>query len=427
MADEEVLQAMRAEWNQRAQEDASYYVAFGRRNQCDDEFFASAADVLRALRTELKRRSMAHWSAGSALEIGCGPGRLMRPLSASFAEIHGLDVSDEMIRRAQVNLKGVSNAHLHHTENSDLSQFGGESFDFVYSYAVFQHIPSKEVVLGYLAEAVRVMKPGGLFVFQISGLPDRGHEKSTWNGVRVSAAEVIEFASRTGMRLLALNDRGTQYMWVTLQKPDGLIVGTHTEMARVRKVTNTYSGDSLIPSSGRFGAASIWMDGLPEPCDLLHLAVRVDGRLGDACYVSPSVNGLRFVNVLLPRETRTGMVPIQIDWHGRPLCDLAWARVTQGAPRVPRITSITDGINLLSVGRVESGIVKMVMEEVHEPEALEVRISGQRTPYDSFCVNPLHERFEFNFPLPKGIAAGPHLIEIKLPGKTFAPITIDVV
>ena len=35
---------MRADWNERAREDANYYVAFGRREQDDDEFFATAAD-----------------------------------------------------------------------------------------------------------------------------------------------------------------------------------------------------------------------------------------------------------------------------------------------------------------------------------------------------------------------------------------------
>ena len=40
---------MRADWNERAGEDAYYYVAFGRREQDDEEFFATATDVLRLL------------------------------------------------------------------------------------------------------------------------------------------------------------------------------------------------------------------------------------------------------------------------------------------------------------------------------------------------------------------------------------------
>ena len=89
-----MLERMRADWNARAGEDAYYYVAFGRREQDDEEFFATATDVLKLLTGELKRLR----GRQAALEIGCGQGRLMRPLSRHFAEIHGVDVSEEMIR-----------------------------------------------------------------------------------------------------------------------------------------------------------------------------------------------------------------------------------------------------------------------------------------------------------------------------------------
>ena len=46
---------MRAEWNARATEDAHYYVAFGRREQDDAEFFATAKDLVSEIAGELKR------------------------------------------------------------------------------------------------------------------------------------------------------------------------------------------------------------------------------------------------------------------------------------------------------------------------------------------------------------------------------------
>src|SRR5881227_2023381 len=75
----------------------------------------------------------------AALEIGCGPGRLLRPLSRHFGEIHGVDVSDQMIALAKERLRDTPNAFPHHSSGSDLSLFPDEKFDFVYSYAVFQH------------------------------------------------------------------------------------------------------------------------------------------------------------------------------------------------------------------------------------------------------------------------------------------------
>ena len=48
MADSQVSERMRADWNQRAREDANYYVAFGRHDQDEEEFFETAAEVVRA-------------------------------------------------------------------------------------------------------------------------------------------------------------------------------------------------------------------------------------------------------------------------------------------------------------------------------------------------------------------------------------------
>src|SRR6516165_12023448 len=131
MEDPKVLERMRQDWNRRAAEDANYYVAFGRREQDDEEFFTTAADVVRGLIAELKRLGRRE----AALEIGCGPGRLMRPMARHFGEIHGVDVSDEMIRLARERLRGIENAHPQVTPRSDLSMFPDAKFDFVYSYA----------------------------------------------------------------------------------------------------------------------------------------------------------------------------------------------------------------------------------------------------------------------------------------------------
>src|SRR6266853_1785174 len=128
----------------------------------DAEFFATATGVINDLEAELRRVKPEERGNWRALEIGCGPGRLMRPMSRHFVEIHGVDVSDEMIALAREKLQDVPHAHAHVTGGASLSQFEDESFDFAYSYAIFQHIPSREVVLHYLHEIERVLRVGGL-------------------------------------------------------------------------------------------------------------------------------------------------------------------------------------------------------------------------------------------------------------------------
>ncbi len=426
MAADSDAEAMRSDWNQRAREDANYYVAFGRRNQSDDEFLASASDEVRLFETELKRRPVDFWKSAEALEIGCGPGRLLRPLSRHFGRLHGVDISDEMLRRARERLDDFPNVTLHHAADSTLSQFADETIDFIFSYAVFQHIPDREVVLGYLRDSIRILRPGGLFVFQINGLPDSGSAPTTWEGCRVRSEEIRDFAGSNGLLLLSLTDRDTQYMWVTLQKPFAQYEEEIPDEATIFKVTNAYSGEPFVPVRGRFGAASILVTHLPERADLLTLSARINGANADCCYLSPPTNGRRFVNVIMPPGTRTGLVPVDLAWRGRPLGPTALARIVPPAPKIASVSYIADGINLLSIGRVDSGSVRLVMDEVTDPSQLGISMGGSKLPYGWFCVNPLHERYEFNFKLPPNIPEGLNFVHLTAGGRSFAPIQLEV-
>ena len=425
--DQSILDAMRSDWNERAQEDANYYVAFGRRNQHEEEFVASAADQVRLFEAELKRLPADRWGQGAALEIGCGPGRLLRPLSRHFRQIHGLDISEVMLQRAETALKGITNHRLHHTRESNLTQFTDESIDFVYSYAVFQHIPSKQVVFNYLSDAVRVIRPGGLIVFQVNGLRDSGYAPNTWDGCRITAEEVIHFARVNRLLLLALTDRDTQYMWVTLQRRE--IIEPQPEHAPVSiyKVSQAHSGEPVVPAGGRFGEAWLGVTHLPSSADLLTLSAKVDGAGALCTYISPVVNGRRFVSIVMPPGTRTGLVPIALLWNGSPLAQEALARVIPAAPRIASVTRIGDGLNRLLVNRIESGWAKLTMDEIEDPSRLRLSIAGAALTYDWLCVDPVHERYEFNFQLPRDIAPGAHRIELAVGHKRFVPLTVDIV
>lgn len=432
MADPNVLEQMRAEWNDRAREDANYYVAFGRRQQDDDEFFATAAGLVRELEAEL-RRLPARPEGWTALEIGCGPGRLIRPLSRHFREIHGVDVSDQMIRLAGEKLRGIPHAHVQVTPDSSLSMFPDESFDFVYSYAVFQHIPSREVVFGYLAEAGRVLRPGGILRCQINGLPEQAARYTTWSGVRISAAAVAAFARAHDFQLLALDGISTQYMWTTWRKrPAGWRASLsglpEPTGVRIRNISNAYSGEPLVPAAGRLAAASLWVEHLPEDCDLLSLAVTFDGMPGRLSYLGPPAwDGIHQLNAALPQGIRTGLVPVELAWLGRPLAAPSWLRVIPAGPVVPRVCSVSDGVNLLAGTRIESGTVKATLEELERPEGFRAKVDGLPVrEIDFFCTDPLTQRFEINFHLPEGLEAGEHRLEMSLGKRAFAPVMIQI-
>jgi SAM-dependent methyltransferase len=429
MPDADVLHRMRADWNERASEDANYYVAFGRREQDDQEFFASGASVVETLTAELRRLR----TRTSALEIGCGPGRLLRPLSRHFDEVHGVDVSDEMVRLAKERLRDVSNAHPHHGTGSDLALFPDARFDFVYSYAVFQHIPSREVVFSYLAEAARVLKPGGILKCQINGLPAHARQYDTWSGVRVAPDELRQFAREHDCALLALEGIWTQYLWMTARRMENgwtasLAGRQAAPSAGIRNISNTLTGEAVVPSRGQLAAMSLWMENLPPGCDLNHLEVTADGAPCRLIFLGePEKDGVAQLNAALPPGIRSGLVRVEVKWLGQPVAPARWVRVLAAGPLVPRVLAVSDGINLLSGTRVVTGTVKATLEEVEHPDRFAATVGGRPAcGIESFCTDPLAHRYEFNFGLPEGTAPGVYAVELSLGRRRFPAAGIEV-
>jgi SAM-dependent methyltransferase len=420
---------MRADWNDRAREDANYYVAFGRRDQDNSEFLSTAADVIRDLEGELKRLpAEAGSSSRRALEIGCGPGRLMRPMSRHFAEIHGVDVSDEMVAQAAEKLRDIPWAQAHHASGSDLAAFFSDYFDFVYSYAVFQHIPSADVVFSYLRETVRVLKPGGFARLQINGLPKTARAYTTWEGVRIGGDEVHRFTREHGVRLLSLTGVDTQYMWTSWQKPPAFEQPPDTGACRIRYVVNAFSGEQAVPSTGRLACATLQIESLPAACDLNSLEAFVDGVAGVACYVGPPVNGLSQFNVFLPAGVRTGLVPVRVAWQGQRLCADAMIRVIPAGPAVPRLVSVSDGVNLLSNQRIESGMVKATIDEVESISTFRATVDGLPVRnVETFRTDPVASRYEVNFELPNNLDGSGHVLEIHLGTRMLIRTGIELV
>ena len=429
---DEISQRMREDWNARAREDAGYFVAFGRRDSDDAQFYATATEVLNRLQSELSRIPLAERGDWRALEIGCGPGRLMRPMSRHFVEIHGVDVSDEMIARATEKLRDVPNAHVHVTDGSSLPMFPENSFEFIYSYAVFQHIPTREIVFSYLREVHRVMKPGGMTVLHFNGLTNRLAPIDTWDGVRISSAEVLEFAAANDFQVLSLEGAGTQYMWTTWRKraPGWMDAQAVVERpaAKIRRITNANSSEPVAPCRGRFASISIWVENLPAEVGLHHLQVTVGSSLGTVCYIGPPDHaGLQQINVMLPVLEATGLLPVEVLWLERPIAPPATLRIIPPGPSVPRIRQITDGINMIAENRIETRYVKIIVEEITNPGEIDAFID--ETPLiqlESFCIDPRPQRFELNYRLPDEVPLGRRNLILKIGRRKMPPLAVEV-
>jgi ubiquinone/menaquinone biosynthesis C-methylase UbiE len=158
---------MRCEWDERARENARYFIATGNAEWNTEEFFNSGRlNVFFEILTDLGNVCQG-WNAKAmrVLEIGCGAGRMTRALAEVFGEVYAVDISGEMIGRAKEALADLSNVRLFQNNGADLRVLGDIQIDFAFSYIVFQHIPAREVIYSYVREVNRLLRPGGLFKF----------------------------------------------------------------------------------------------------------------------------------------------------------------------------------------------------------------------------------------------------------------------
>jgi 2-polyprenyl-3-methyl-5-hydroxy-6-metoxy-1,4-benzoquinol methylase len=132
---------------------------------------------------------------GRALDFGCGVGRVTAPLAARFDEVVGLDVSESMVAKARtLHSQALGNCSFEVHRGNDLRQYSNASFDLVLCVLVLQHLASRDVMLGYLAEFARVLRPGGALVVQLPSKVPAPQPQPSWQtraGARQRTAAVL--------------------------------------------------------------------------------------------------------------------------------------------------------------------------------------------------------------------------------------------
>src|SRR3954469_24068450 len=129
------------------------------------------------------------------VDIGCGIGRLTRALAARAGEVLAVDVSSEMLARAQQLNAHLDNVRWLHGDGTTLAPIAGSSADACFSHVVFNHIPDPAITLGYVREMGRVLRPGGWSAFQVSNDPEAPAHSGGAN-VRRRLASLARRASR---------------------------------------------------------------------------------------------------------------------------------------------------------------------------------------------------------------------------------------
>jgi SAM-dependent methyltransferase len=153
-----------AAWDELGRRDPHWAILSepGRQGSWDDEeFFATGRTEID---TTLKELGDLLTARISALDFGCGLGRLSQALAVHFDSVTGVDVAASMIEGAQA--RNAFPDRVSYVVNTAATlPFDDATFDFAYSILVLQHIPPKAAA-GYISELVRVLRPGGVVVFQ---------------------------------------------------------------------------------------------------------------------------------------------------------------------------------------------------------------------------------------------------------------------
>src|SRR4051812_44626656 len=131
---------MERSWDARAREDAFWFVDSRLEYGAPDEeaFWAGGEEALAGLLGVLG----AKLEPGLVVvDIGCGLGRLTRPLAADAARVIAIDVSNEMLARARELNPQLDNVEWIHGDGASLRPVEDASVDACVSHVVFRHIP----------------------------------------------------------------------------------------------------------------------------------------------------------------------------------------------------------------------------------------------------------------------------------------------
>jgi SAM-dependent methyltransferase len=162
------------------------------------EFLATGrTDALRFI-TDLERTAPAV-SRRSALDFGCGVGRVTRALTEYFDHVVGVDIAPSMIAEARRLNADVPKLSFVLNPASHLRQFESGTFDVIYCRLVLQHLRPR-FVRRYVPELVRLLRPDGVLMFQMPGETDHIDSEEAFCRAPVTGTALKRHAPLTFVR-----------------------------------------------------------------------------------------------------------------------------------------------------------------------------------------------------------------------------------
>lgn len=143
------------------------------------------------------------WGAETVLDLGCGPGLQLAEIAQlnPASDLCGVDLSEAMLElaRQEIVQRRLPNVRFEQTDITKLETFADDSFDAVISSMALHQLPSLEAVSNCLAQAARVLKPGGAVHLFDFGRPKRLRSmldfayRLGWNSTTIFADELAVY------------------------------------------------------------------------------------------------------------------------------------------------------------------------------------------------------------------------------------------
>ncbi len=183
------------------------------------------------LKAALERLVFPHLSPqATVLELGPGSGRVTRHLIARCHNMILLDSSRFVCRFLSGYLKGKGNFRCHHIHGPQMPMVAAASVDAGVAIGVFEHLDVEDT-LWFLEEFFRVLKPGGIVVFDFDNGTSAGGlswlrqtrgapgERSVFRFYHPEQMRAL--AQSAGFEVAALESDGSRDALIQLRKPRG--------------------------------------------------------------------------------------------------------------------------------------------------------------------------------------------------------------
>lgn len=145
-------------------------------DQSKAEFFASGAEYVDNMFRTIEKHIDSDFTPHSALDFGCGVGRLTIPMAERCQRATGVDISESMLQEAARNCQAKQLQNVSLQKSDDRLTAASGPFDLVHSFIVLQHIRARRGTK-IIQQMFDRLSPGGVGVLHVTYDKDSASKK----------------------------------------------------------------------------------------------------------------------------------------------------------------------------------------------------------------------------------------------------------